>query len=46
MKGLLFKNFPNSIYSKILTNPNFQEELALKTNEKEEKYQLVHQNYL
>lgn len=46
IKGLLLKNFPKSIYSNILTNPNFQEELVAKTNEKEEKYQSVYQKYL
>ena len=45
-KKLLLKNFPNSIYTNILTNPNFQEELVAKTNEIEEIYQLVYQNYL
>ena len=45
-KNLLLKNFPNSIYASILTNPNFQEELVAKTNEIEENYQLVYQNYL
>jgi tetratricopeptide (TPR) repeat protein len=45
-KKLLLKNFPNSIYASTLTNPNFQEELVAKTNEMEEKYQLVYQNYL
>ena len=45
-KNLLLKNFPNSIYTGLLTNPNFQEELDVKTNEIEENYQLVYQNYL
>ena len=46
MKSLLLKSFPNSIYSSILTDPDFQEELAAKKDKKEEKYQLLHQSYL
>ena len=46
MKSLLLQHFPNSIYAKILTNPNFQEELAEKKDQKEVDYQLVYSSYL
>ncbi len=46
IKNSLLKSFPKSIYSKILTNPNFQKEGAAKKNKKEEEYQLVYKSYL
>ena len=35
-KKALLKNFPNSIYASILTNPNFQKALVAKTNKTEQ----------
>ena len=46
MKNLLLHNFPQSIYAKLLTNPNFQDELISIQNEDEVTYQSVYQMYV
>ena len=45
MKNLLLKNFPNSIYAQLLTNPNFQDKLMFLQDEDELTYQSVCQLY-
>jgi len=45
-KTLLLKYYPNSVYAKLLTNPNFKEELVNKENELELSYQSTYQDYL
>ena len=46
MKNLLLHNFPNSIYAKLLTNPNFQAELISLHSEDELAYQAVYQMFV
>ena len=45
-KTLLLTHYPNSLYAKILTDPDFKKELLNRENELEEKYQLIYQDYL
>jgi len=45
-KTLLLTHYPNSVYAKILTDPDFKKELLNIENESEEKYQLIYQDYL
>ena len=45
-KTLLLTHYPNSVYAKILTDPDFKKELLNIENELEEKYQLIYQDYL
>ena len=46
MKSLLLKHFPNSVYAKMLTNPNFRDELVATKDKEEVAYQLLYQSYL
>ena len=46
MKNLLLHNFPNSVYAKLLTNPNFQAELIGLNSEDELAYQAVYQMFV
>ena len=46
MKNLLLKKFPYSIYAKLLTNPNFQDQLIGLQNEDELSYKSVYQMYV
>ena len=45
-KTLLLKYYPNSVYAKLLTNPNFKKELVNKETELELSYQSTYQDYL
>ena len=46
IKFLLLHNFPNSVYSQLLTNPNFQNELIGLQNKDELAYEVVYQLYV
>ena len=46
MKILLLHNFPNSVYTQLLINPNFQDQLVSLQNEDEIAYQGVYQLYV
>ncbi len=45
MKSALLTSYPNSIYAKMLVNPNYKDELIGKKRKEETKYQLVYQKY-
>ena len=45
-KTLLVIHYPNSVYAKILINPDFKNKLLDKENEEEKKYQLTYQAYI
>ena len=46
MKRLLIQHFPNSVYAKLLINPNYQVELLSQEDQEEISYQAVYQLYI
>lgn len=46
LKDLLINNFPNSVYAKLLINPDYKEKLLDQVDQEELEYQKVYQLYV